>query len=190
MLVQPVYECAHGGCVCRTRDKRLAADDGAGRHQAPERGAPVAEVQNLGRQAPLAVVQFGCGKEHVLVNGNLGFWSAEHDVAGLAVDTDGGQRGGVAAQGETAEDVVETLGLAGVLGKPDYRDRAALGHILHQPHSYYLVFRLWRSRSWGSRASWSPRSRRATPSRCLASFSRAALQSGHWHSSLYSSGVV
>ena len=117
--------CEYGGGG-GTRYEGFAGREYASGEEPSEGGALVGEVEDLGDAATLEIVSLGGDEIHALVESHLRLGGGIDAVGLLAVDTYGGDGGGDAEFVETAEDVVETDGLAGILFKT-YDGEAAGG---------------------------------------------------------------
>lgn len=121
--------CEYGGSG-GARYEGLAGREDAGGEEPSEGGALVGEVEDLGDAATLEIVALGGDKIHALVHRHLGFGGSIYAVGLFAIDADGCDRGGDTEFVETAEDVVETDGLTGILFKADDGEAAGGEYVL------------------------------------------------------------
>ena len=126
-VVDLVGEYGGGGGA---RYESLAGREDASGEESAEGGALVGEVEDLGDAATLEIVSLGGDEIHALVESHLRLGGGIDAVGLLAIDTDRGDGGGDAEFVETAEDVVETDGLAGILFKTDDGEAAGGEYVL------------------------------------------------------------
>ena len=117
--------CEYGGGGCAGYES-FARREYASGEKPSECGALVGEVEDLGDAATLEVVPLGGDEIHALVESHLGLGGGIDAVGLFAIDADGCDCGGDSELVETAEDVVEADGLAGVFLK-SYDGEAATG---------------------------------------------------------------
>jgi len=108
----------------------LAGRDYAGGEEPTEGGALVGEVEYLGDATALEVVTLRGDKIHAFVESHLRLGGGIDAVGLFAIDADGCDSGGDAEFVETAEDVVETDGLTGILFKADDGEAAGGEYVL------------------------------------------------------------
>ena len=121
--------CEYGGGGSAGYES-FARREYAGGEEPSEGGALVGEVEDLGDAATLEVVPLGGDEIHALVESHLGFGGGIDAVCLFAIDADGGDGGGDSELVETAEDVVEADGLAGVLLKANDGEAATGEYVL------------------------------------------------------------
>ena len=120
---------------------------------------------------------FARGKKHPLPHRNLGLGRGCHLVGGLTVYPDGSHRDIEIVERQPFDDIVETLSLAGILGKANNRNAPSFEYLSYERHYCFLRFllRSLRCSTAGSIAMSWPSSRPATPSSLF-------WHSGQWHS--------